>query len=269
MRLERNRQLALPSLPFGPGRAPLTPRARRALALSLGGLVLVTIALGGVLVARSPTPPPRVVTIPAADRDASPALLRAAEAVGFEPVLESGAGRIEDEPLVIAPPPTAQGLLDVGARAPAFVLRTPTGARVSLRAYRGKAVLLEFFATWCPHCNAEASHLVRLAHTLPPSRYAFLAVDADGETAPSVLAFHIYYGFEFPALLDPSSRPGTFHAAGAPGPVSRAYHVSVFPTFYVLDAQGRVRWAGAGEQPDALVREQLLRAARAGSPAGG
>ncbi len=141
------------------------------------------------------------------------------------------------------------------------MLRTPTGTRVSLRTLRGRAVLLEFFATWCPHCDAEAPHLERLYSSLRHSRDAFLAVNADGETAPSVLAYHIYFELAYPALLDPSSDPGSFSSAGSPGPVSTAYHVADYPTFYVLDPSGRIVWAGQGEQPDLLLAHELEQAA--------
>jgi thiol-disulfide isomerase/thioredoxin len=247
----------LPSLPLGPGRAPFSKRARRRAGLVLALLLLVAVALGVALVHRLPRAAGRVVTIPAADRAASPSLLRAAEAVGFEPTSAPGSGLIEGR-LAVADVPSARALLPPGTRAPGFSLRTPTGARVSLDAQRGRAVLLEFFATWCPHCNAEAPHLELLARSLPASR--LLAVDADGETAPSVLAFHIYYGLDFPALLDPSRRPGSFHAPGAGGRVSTAYRVHAYPTFYVVDPSGRVAWAAVGEQPDSLLRAELVRA---------
>jgi thiol-disulfide isomerase/thioredoxin len=262
VRVERNRERVLPSFPLGPGRAPLSRRSRHRLALALALLVVAAAAVGAAALMRGPAIAPRVVTIPAADRSASPALLRAAEAVGFEPVSESGAGQVESERVFSSRVASDPTLLRVGSLAPRFLLRTPTGAKVDLRSLRGKAVLLEFFATWCPHCNAEAPHLVALARSLPASRYAFLSVDADGETAPSVLAFHIYYGFDFPALLDPSSDPGSFHSPGGPGPVTRAYRVHVFPTFYALSPSGRVSWAAEGEQPDELLRDELLRAAR-------
>jgi thiol-disulfide isomerase/thioredoxin len=122
-------------------------------------------------------------------------------------------------------------------------------------------VLLEFFATWCPHCDAEAPHLRALAASLPTNRYAVLSINADGENAVSVFAYHRYFGLPFPALLDPSSRPGSFSDPGSAGPVTTRYRVQSFPTFYVLDPSGRIVWRSDGEQPDALVRHELVVAA--------
>jgi thiol-disulfide isomerase/thioredoxin len=251
----------LPAFPFGPGRGAYSAGTRRALALALALGVVVAVAVGALLAGGGAHAPLRVVTIPAADRSASAALLRAAEAVGFEPHVIDGVGRVEGDPLTVANPPSASSLLAPGALAPPFVLRTPTGTPLSLRTLRGRAVLLEFFATWCPHCDAEAPHLARLFSSLRHSRDAFVAVNADGETAPSVLAYHIYFELAFPALLDPSSDPGSFSSAGSPGPVSTAYRVAEFPTFYVLDPGGRIVWAGQGEQPDLLLARELERAA--------
>jgi peroxiredoxin len=235
------------------------------LGLLVAVLMLVVVGLGIVLATDPPAAPLHVVTIPLADRDASPTLLRAAEAVGFEPHSETDAGAIESNPLTATNPPSASSLLAPGTLAPAFALRTPTGARVTLSQFHGKAVLLEFFATWCPHCDTEAPHLAALARGLPTGRYAFVGVDADGETAPSVLAYHIYFELPFPALLDPSRRPGSYAAAGSAGPVTRAYRISSYPSFYVLDGAGRVSWAAAGEQPDLLLRHELERAAGSGA----
>ncbi|HXY16610.1 MAG TPA: hypothetical protein VEH79_00365, partial [Gaiellaceae bacterium] len=80
----------------------------------------------------------------------------------------------------------------------------------------------------------------------------------------SIFAFHRYFGLHYPALVDPSSQPGSFHQRGAPGQVTTAYHVDSFPTFYVLDPKGRIRWGSDGEQPDALLHQQLQEAARSG-----
>ena len=228
-----------------------------------GGLVVVIAVVAAVLLATRSTPK---TAAPAAasptDRNASAALVSAAAAVGFHPTTEPGVGEIEGQPITAATPPANSGLLATGSTAPLFTLKTPQGQKVSLAGYRGKAVLLEFFATWCPHCNAEAPHLRKLAASLGKNKVAFISVNADGETAPSVYAFHRYYGLPYPALLDPSSQPGSFKGEGAPGHVSTAYRVQSFPTFYVINPRGRIAFATDGEQPDALLRQELLKAAR-------
>src|SRR5262249_43649364 len=157
----------LPQLPLRPGRPAFSRQTRFILLLALVG-VLVALIAGGILLAHSSTKA-RVVTIPKADRNASAALLRAAERVNFHPPKLDGVGKVEDEPASAAKILT-KGLLPVGAQAPDFTLRTPTGTSVSLRDLRGKAVLLELFATWCPHCNAEAPHLKQLSAELPRSK---------------------------------------------------------------------------------------------------
>jgi peroxiredoxin len=226
--------------------------------------LLTAVVVGGLLAAEHSSTKPTVRTIPAADRSASPALLRAAAAVGFKPTSEPGAGGVEAKPLPSPLPASAANALPPGTTAPAFDLRTPTGQRVSLASLRGKTVLLELFATWCPHCAAEAPHLKKLYGSLPHARYGFVSVNADGEDAASILAFHIWFELPYPALLDPNpSDPGTFHHEGSPGPVSKAYRIKLFPTFYVIDPHGRVAWAAEGEQPDALLLHELRAAARA------
>ncbi len=250
-------------VPLGPSRPAFKRSTRRGLALVMGATVATALVVG-VLAATtsSKKQPPHVVTIPAADRNASPALLQAAQAVGFRPTSEPGAGEVESRPLVNTNQPAAKGLLPAGSVAPPFALRTPAGEPVSLASLRGKAVLLELFATWCPHCAAEAPHLKTMYTKLPHDKYAFVSVNADSEDAASVLAYHIWFGLPFPALLDPGSDSGSFHSPGSPGPVSERYKVRLFPTFYVIDPRGKIAWSATGEQPDALLLQQLRQAAR-------
>jgi cytochrome oxidase Cu insertion factor (SCO1/SenC/PrrC family) len=107
----------------------------------------------------SPKTPPPAASVSASDASASPALISAAQAVGFHPTTEAGVGEVEGKPADAVSTAADTNLLPVGATAPAFTLETPQGAKVSLASYRGHAVLLEFFASWCPHCNAESPHL--------------------------------------------------------------------------------------------------------------
>jgi peroxiredoxin len=250
-----------PKIQLGPSRPALGKRARLALLLVLAVAFVTALVVGALLASTSSAPKGKLVTIPVADRAASQQLLEAAAAVHFRPSTASGTGKLEDDPLPSPPPASAKGQLAPGTPAPRFSLQTPAGQRVSLASLKGKAVLLELFATWCPHCAAEAPHLKAMAQKLPKSRYALVAVNADGEDPASILAYHIYFGLPFPALVDPNpSDPGSFHHEGSPGSVSKAYKVRLFPTFYVIGPQGRIAWAGTGEQPDSVLLHELRRA---------
>ena len=255
--MSRRPPIQAPQLPLRPGRGAFSPRTRLVLMLVLVGALVAAVVIGVVLALSSPKP--RVVTIPKADRNATAALMRAALDVHFRPPDADGAGRVENEPASAAKILT-KGLLPRRAQAPDFTLRTPTGTPVTLRALRGKAVLLEFFATWCPHCNAEAPHLKDLYGRLPRAKFAFVSIDGSSDDAPSVFAYHVWHELPFPALLDHGARTVTFPEHGPIGPVSRKYGVSLWPTFYVLDPRGRVVWRSGGEQPDALLERELRRA---------
>jgi peroxiredoxin len=231
---------------------------------TIGVVVLIGIVAGALLATRTKTAVPPPAPASAADRNAPAALVQAANRVGFRPTTEPGVGQIEDEPASAAKPPANPELLSVGSQAPAFTLKTPEGDPVSLSDFRGKAVLLELFATWCPHCNAEAPHLQALYRSLPQSKYALVSVNGDGENAASVFAYHRYFGLSFPTLLDPGGQPGSFRQPGSAGRVSTEYRMAYFPTFYVIDPKGRISWRSDGEQPDALLRQELARAAAHG-----
>jgi len=261
-RTKQERRRAAATKPPPPvGKRAVGARNLRAVWIGTGLLAVVVAVVVGVLIATrsSPKVAGRAPET-ASDKNAPASLVTAANQVGFHPTTEPGIGQIEGEPASAAQPPTNPNLLAAGTIAPNFTLETPEGRRVGLSQYRGKAVLLEFFATWCPHCNAEAPHLRTIGNSLPRGT-AILSVNADGEGAPSVFAFHRYYGLPYPALVDPSSQPGSFNSPGSAGPVTTKYNVQAFPTFYVIDPQGRITWRGDGEQPDALLRQQLRQAA--------
>jgi thiol-disulfide isomerase/thioredoxin len=248
---------------LGPGRAGYSRRSRFWMALGLTGAVLAVVVVAVVAAVTSKAPTARHVALPAGDRSASIALRAAARNVHFYPHQVAGGGRIESQPVGGITPAAVSGLLAPGTTAPSFNLRTPEGAKVSLASLRGKTVLLELFATWCPHCAAEAPHLKTLYGKLSPKRFALVAVNADGEDPASVLAYHIYFGLPFPALLDPSATPGSFSHPGSPGPVSKAYKLKAYPTFYVIDRRGKIAWSAVGEQPDALLLAELRNASAA------
>jgi peroxiredoxin len=259
-RLKRERRAAVPPV----GKRQRASNARW-IWIATAALAATIAVVAGILAMRSSSSaPPPAASPSAADKNAPAELVQAADAVGFAPTTEPGVGEMEDQPASAAKPPRSTALLAQGTTAPAFSLRTPTGERVSLSDFRGKAVLLEFFATWCPHCQAEAPHLRALANSMDKTKYALVSINADSEDAASVFAYHRYFALPFPSLLDPGSPPGSFHQQGGAGPVTVSYGLQAYPTLYVIDPQGRVFFATDGEQPDALLREKLQAAVGAG-----
>lgn len=244
---------------------------RRAALLATVGVAAVGIAAGILIATRSsPEPdradPPRVQAAALTSEPADPsvaALASAADALGFRQTNATNVGLVELLPADSKLLPASDSLLPIGRIAPDFTLQTTTGKTLKLSDFRGKTVLLEFFATWCPHCQAEAHHLLQLSSTLASRGVTFLSVNADSEDAPSLYAFERYFGITWPSLLDPGSPAGSFKQPGGAGPVTQAFGVALYPTFYIIDLHGRVAWRSDREQPDALLRQKLIDASGA------
>jgi hypothetical protein len=103
-------------------------------------------------------------------------------------------------------------------------------------------------------------HLMRLFSSLSPDRFAFVSVNADSEDAASIYAFHRWFRIPWPTLLDPGTRAGSFSQSGSTGPVTKAFGVALYPTFYIIDLSGRIAWRGDREKPDALLLRELTHA---------
>lgn len=249
----------------GPQSAVSRRALRRTALLATAGVVAIGIAAGIIITLRpGGNGAPASAGLPAvglkeADPNLAP-LVKAADAVGFHQTTGPNVGVVETLPADATLLPGSPSLLSVGAQAPDFSLLTPTGEQVRLSDFRGRTVLLEFFATWCPHCQAEIPHLMRLFSALPRDRFAFVSVNADSEDAASIYAFHRWFGIPWPTLLDPGKRGGSFSQAGSAGPVTESFGVALYPTFYIIDANGRIAWRGDREKPDALLLRELTRA---------
>ena len=116
----------------------------------------------------------------------------------------------------------------VGAKAPAFTLRRLEGTgKVSLASYRGKPVVLNFWASWCEPCKTEAGVLERDWTSYQNRGVVFLGVDYH-DLASDARRFVSAHSLTFPMLEDGS------------GKVTGDYGISQVPETYVLDRQGRV-----------------------------
>ncbi len=98
--------------------------------------------------------------------------------------------------------PAAQGLADLrGKIAPGFTLKTPDGKTVSLADYKGKAVLLNFWATWCAPCKLEMPWLIELQKQYASQGFTVLGVSEDDPPASAVSAFAQKMGINYPVAM--------------------------------------------------------------------
>jgi peroxiredoxin len=121
-----------------------------------------------------------------------------------------------------------------GELAPAFKLQNTYGEWVSLPSLRGKMVLLNFWATWCPACRKEMPSLESLYRKLHAEKgFVVLTVSVDQQGTAAVRPFLDRTGYDFPVLLD------TDH-------VSSRYDVSGIPATFLIDGDGRIVWNVTG-----------------------
>jgi thiol-disulfide isomerase/thioredoxin len=114
------------------------------------------------------------------------------------------------------------------------------GQRLSLDAYRGKPVLLHFWATWCGVCKAEQSNIDAVARELP-----VLSVASESGDAAQVAAYAREHAIALPVVVDSS------------GAFARRFGVHAFPTTFVIDAAGRIRTSEVGYTSELGLRLRL------------
>lgn len=111
--------------------------------------------------------------------------------------------------------------------APDFLLKDLDGNIVRLQDLKGKVVLLNFWATWCPSCRFEMPSMEALHKELNSQGLAVLAI-ALRESAEDVRAFYNEHRLSFPALLDQDAK------------AAELYDVWSLPTSFVIDKHGYV-----------------------------
>jgi thiol-disulfide isomerase/thioredoxin len=121
-----------------------------------------------------------------------------------------------------------------GGGTPPLALRDLDGREHKLSDYRGKVVVLNFWATWCEPCRREMPSMQRLQDRLAGRPFAVLAVDF-GEGPPQVREFLRKLPVRFTVLLDRD-----LATAGA-------WKVNVLPTSLVIDAGLKIRYSAIGD----------------------
>lgn len=123
---------------------------------------------------------------------------------------------------------TREGISE-GEIAPEFILKNLNGTEVNLKEFRGKAVLLNFWATWCSPCRIEIPSMVELYKKYKDRDLEIIGVNLDKLGKSEVEKFSQEHKINFPVLLNPS------------GDVASLYGVVVLPTTIILDRNGMIK----------------------------
>ena len=121
----------------------------------------------------------------------------------------------------------AADLLKPGTPAPEFVLNDINGNSVKMSQFRGKTVVLIFWASWCPDCRAEVPALKELQAKTDPDKVLFVSISSDR----TVEAWKKYVA---------ENEMGGVQLYKDKSKVSEDYHVKWIPSQYVIGPDGKV-----------------------------
>src|SRR5258708_34645001 len=113
------------------------------------------------------------------------------------------------------------------------------GSPIQLSKYKGKVVLLDFWATWCGPCVAAIPHEKQLAARFGGRPFALIGISID-ESLETLRKFVANKGLPWPNIFDDGKR------------IARQWQIEAVPTFVLIDADGFIigRWEGAQDMPD-------------------
>ncbi|WP_157832326.1 TlpA disulfide reductase family protein [Thiomicrorhabdus sp. Kp2] len=142
---------------------------------------------------------------------------------------------------------SVKGLVPIASRpAPNFQLTDIYGKAIQLNNKRGKVILLNFWASWCPPCVKEIPSMNRLAESFKTSDFEIVSVNFK-ENPETIAAFLKSVKVDFPVLID------------LDGKVSNRYEIFSFPSSFIIDAQGNLRYSvnAAIEWDEPKIKETI------------
>ncbi len=128
--------------------------------------------------------------------------------------------------------------------APDFSIELMDGSTFQLSAYKGKPVLINFFASWCHPCREESPTLVKIQAEYAPKGVTFLAIAVD-DTAKDVNKFIERLNFTLPVGLDTT------------GEIKDAFKLYGLPTTYFINRKGVINYFHPGTVTEELLRHEL------------
>ena len=147
--------------------------------------------------------------------------------------------------------PTATGepailpALAPGNPAPDFTLKSLDGGQITLSEYRGRPVLINFWASWCPPCRIEMPELVRTYEEHKGTGFTILGINLTFQDAlPEIVAFVEEFKMTFPILLDETGEVTT-----------QKYRLLGLPMSVFVDRDGAIRRIQIGVMTADQIRE--------------
>lgn len=120
------------------------------------------------------------------------------------------------------------GAIEIGESAKDFTLNDLDGKAVQLSDFKGKAIILNFFATWCPPCRSEIPDFIELENAYASKGFSVIGVS--NEDPKAIKGFATKAGINYPVLIDPNDKVYTLY-----GPIRG------IPTTFIIDKDFRIR----------------------------
>ena len=135
----------------------------------------------------------------------------------------------------------------IGKPAPSFALRDLNRKQVSLSDFKGKVVILDFWATWCPPCVVEIPHFIALYEQYKDKGFAVVGISVDRKSVGAVKSFARKNRINYPILM-------------ADGQIQKAYgNIPAIPTTFVIDSAGIIKHMYIGYR-DKSIFETAIKA---------
>ena len=165
--------------------------------------------------------------------------MRSISAVLLAVLLAGCQAKPSSTPTAAATRPRATAGVTAGMPAIDFDGETADGVPVVSQQYRGKVILLDFWATWCPPCLAEIPKEKALVEKMKDSPFVLVGISAD-ESRETLRQFLADRPLPWVNVSDPSNR------------LASKWKIRAFPTFVLIGTDGKVleRWEGGGQSAD-------------------
>ena len=139
---------------------------------------------------------------------------------------------------------SSKSSLEAKEPVPNFTLSTIDGKDFHFSDYKGKPILINFFASWCLPCREEMPVLEKIVREYGPKGVVFLGIAVD-DTEEKMKDFIAKYGVTFPVGLDKTAA------------IQKSFGIYGIPTTYFIDKQGVINYFHSGSVTEELLQHEL------------